>query len=163
MGNAILAGQTVRGSVGSASRRSHAVATGRVDIPAEINSAPFRAGDLTLPEEEQLAVLKMAFFARWPTVHPHPPARPPRGLPWPPALATAAAMFCNWRRPSASDSRCEGRYGENLSKAPWPLPPVITTPPDQPELALGAQEMEFISVTPPRVLGASCRVHRPPA
>jgi len=77
MGNAILAGQTVRGSVGSASRRSHAAA--RVgDIPAEINSALFRAGDLTLPEEEQLAVLKMAFFAHWPTVHPHPPARPPR-------------------------------------------------------------------------------------
>jgi pimeloyl-ACP methyl ester carboxylesterase len=33
------------------------------DIPPEITSAPFRAGDLTLPEDERLAALNLAFFA----------------------------------------------------------------------------------------------------
>jgi pimeloyl-ACP methyl ester carboxylesterase len=33
------------------------------DIPLEITSAPFRAGDLTLPADERLATLKRAFFA----------------------------------------------------------------------------------------------------
>jgi pimeloyl-ACP methyl ester carboxylesterase len=31
--------------------------------PPEINNAPFRAGDLTLPEGERLAALRLAFFA----------------------------------------------------------------------------------------------------
>ena len=31
--------------------------------PPEINGAPFRAGDPTLPEEERLAALRLAFFA----------------------------------------------------------------------------------------------------
>ncbi len=39
-----------------------AAASGR-NIPPEINSAPFRAGDLTLPEDERLAALRQAFFA----------------------------------------------------------------------------------------------------
>ena len=39
-----------------------AAASGK-DIPPEINSAPFRAGDPARPEEERLAVLKLAFFA----------------------------------------------------------------------------------------------------
>jgi pimeloyl-ACP methyl ester carboxylesterase len=32
-------------------------------VPPEINNAPFRAGDPTLPEEERLAALSLAFFA----------------------------------------------------------------------------------------------------
>jgi len=36
----------------------------------------------------------------------------------------------------------------------------MTVPPDLPEFAPGAQEMGFISVTPPGVLGASCRLSR---
>jgi pimeloyl-ACP methyl ester carboxylesterase len=36
-------------------------------VPPEINSAPFRAGDLTLPEAERLAALRLAFFAPGPT------------------------------------------------------------------------------------------------
>lgn len=32
-------------------------------VPPEINNAPFRAGDPTLPEEERLAALRLAFFA----------------------------------------------------------------------------------------------------
>lgn len=39
-----------------------AAASGR-DIPPEINSAPFRAGDPTLPRDERLAALTLAFFA----------------------------------------------------------------------------------------------------
>jgi pimeloyl-ACP methyl ester carboxylesterase len=31
--------------------------------PPEINNAPFRAGDLSLPEDERLAALRLAFFA----------------------------------------------------------------------------------------------------
>jgi pimeloyl-ACP methyl ester carboxylesterase len=32
-------------------------------VAADIDAAPFRAGDLTLPEDERLAALKLAFFA----------------------------------------------------------------------------------------------------
>ena len=39
-----------------------AAAAGRT-VPPEINSAPMRAGDLTLPEAERLAALRSAFFA----------------------------------------------------------------------------------------------------
>jgi pimeloyl-ACP methyl ester carboxylesterase len=39
-----------------------AAAAGRT-VPAEINSAPMRAGDLTLPDAERLAALRLAFFA----------------------------------------------------------------------------------------------------
>jgi pimeloyl-ACP methyl ester carboxylesterase len=39
-----------------------AAASGRT-VPPEVNSAPFRAGDLTLPEDERLAALRLAFFA----------------------------------------------------------------------------------------------------
>ncbi|MBV9796111.1 MAG: alpha/beta hydrolase [Actinobacteria bacterium] len=39
-----------------------AAASGK-NIPPEINSAPFRAADLTVPEDERLAVLRQAFFA----------------------------------------------------------------------------------------------------
>ncbi len=39
-----------------------AAASGRTVDPA-VNSAPFRAGDLSLPDSERLAALKLAFFA----------------------------------------------------------------------------------------------------
>jgi pimeloyl-ACP methyl ester carboxylesterase len=39
-----------------------AAASGKT-VPPDINSAPFRAGDLTLPEDERLAALRLAFFA----------------------------------------------------------------------------------------------------
>jgi pimeloyl-ACP methyl ester carboxylesterase len=39
-----------------------ASASGRT-VPPNINSAPFRAGDLTLPDSERLAALRLAFFA----------------------------------------------------------------------------------------------------
>jgi pimeloyl-ACP methyl ester carboxylesterase len=39
-----------------------AAAAGRT-VPPEINSAPMRAGDLTLPDAERLAALRRAFFA----------------------------------------------------------------------------------------------------
>jgi pimeloyl-ACP methyl ester carboxylesterase len=39
-----------------------AAAAGRT-VPPEINSAPMRAGDLTLPDAERLAALRLAFFA----------------------------------------------------------------------------------------------------
>jgi pimeloyl-ACP methyl ester carboxylesterase len=39
-----------------------AAASGRTVAP-EVNSAPFRAGDPTLPEDERLAALRLAFFA----------------------------------------------------------------------------------------------------
>ena len=39
-----------------------AAAAGKT-VPQEINSAPMRAGDLTLPDEERLAALRLAFFA----------------------------------------------------------------------------------------------------
>lgn len=39
-----------------------AAASGRTVAP-EVNSAPFRAGDPTLPEQERLAALRLAFFA----------------------------------------------------------------------------------------------------
>src|ERR1700739_135871 len=39
-----------------------AAAAGRT-VPSEINSAPMRAGDLTLPDEERLAALRLGFFA----------------------------------------------------------------------------------------------------
>lgn len=39
-----------------------AAAAGRT-VPPEINSAPMRAGDLTLPDDQRLAALELAFFA----------------------------------------------------------------------------------------------------
>jgi pimeloyl-ACP methyl ester carboxylesterase len=39
-----------------------AAAAGR-SVPPEINSAPMRAADLTRPDDERLAVLRLAFFA----------------------------------------------------------------------------------------------------
>ncbi len=39
-----------------------AAASGR-SVDSEVNSAPFRAGDLTLPDSERLAALQLAFFA----------------------------------------------------------------------------------------------------
>jgi len=36
----------------------------------------------------------------------------------------------------------------------------MTVPPDQPEFAADAQEMGFISVTPPGVQGANCQLSR---
>ena len=39
-----------------------AAASGRTVDP-EVNAAPFRAGDLTLPDQDRLAALKVAFFA----------------------------------------------------------------------------------------------------
>ena len=70
-GRAIVLGHAFGSFVARAVATSHpghvsaliiASASGQ-DIPPEITSAPFRAGDLTLPEDERLAVLKLAFFA----------------------------------------------------------------------------------------------------
>jgi pimeloyl-ACP methyl ester carboxylesterase len=70
-GPAVVLGHAFGNFVGRALATDHqgavsalilAAASGE-DIPPEINSAPFRAGDLTLPESERLAALKLAFFA----------------------------------------------------------------------------------------------------
>ncbi len=70
-GPAIVLGHAFGNFVGRALATDHsgaisvlilAAASGK-NIPPEINSAPFRAGDLTLPEGERLAVLRQAFFA----------------------------------------------------------------------------------------------------
>lgn len=70
-GPAIVLGHAFGNFVGRALATDHpdavcalilAAASGK-DIPPEINSAPFRAGDLTLPEDERLAALRLAFFA----------------------------------------------------------------------------------------------------
>jgi pimeloyl-ACP methyl ester carboxylesterase len=70
-GPAIVLGHAFGNFVGRALAADHpgtisalilAAASGK-DIPPEINSAPFRAGDLTLPEDERLAALRLAFFA----------------------------------------------------------------------------------------------------
>lgn len=70
-GRAVLLGHAFGNFVARAVATDHpgvvsavilAAASGR-DIPPEISSAPFRAGDPALPRDERLAALELAFFA----------------------------------------------------------------------------------------------------